>query len=278
MKRLVRKSGIMIDYGLMVYQKVFRLEALHLGLWEDGDSRDLDGFRKAQERYTDLLLSYIPDGVRSIIDVGCGTGATSLKLKGRDYAVSCLSPDEYQYELFKSRGIADIAFHPVKFEQLDTGARFDLALFSESFQYLDTEKAFAKCRSILQPGGYVLASDYFRKTDTRYYRTCKVNEEFLSAARANGYVLAKAEDITERTLPTLTLGRELFERYGLPLADVLKTLAARKYPLVSRVLYRLFKKKIDKVGSYIYEHTPDKLDAEKFRRNMNYMIYLFKRV
>lgn len=264
----------MIDYGLMIYQKLFSLDALHFGLWEEGGELNLENFKKAQERYTDYLVSLIPDGVKRIIDAGCGTGSTALKLKSAGYDVDCVSPDEYQYEEFTKKGISGINFYNSKFEELKETPICDAVLFSESFQYMNMDKAFRKCGELVRKNGVVIICDYFRKKNTKYYKTCKNEEKFLYKVREHDFKVVYAEDITERVLPTLKLGLMFYRNFGLPFVEALKISAQKKLPAISKIMYFLFKKKINKVKYYVYEHTPEKLDAEKFRENVKYMIYI----
>ena len=60
---------VSVDYGLRLYLEVFKLEALHFGLWEKTDPLTLDGLRRAQTRYTENLVGKFPTEVKRILDV-----------------------------------------------------------------------------------------------------------------------------------------------------------------------------------------------------------------
>jgi hypothetical protein len=50
---------------------------LHYGYWDDPENTtlNLDEVRKAQIRYTDYLVSSMPSGLHTVLDVGCGVVA-----------------------------------------------------------------------------------------------------------------------------------------------------------------------------------------------------------
>ena len=54
-------------------REVLELDHLHYGLWAD-EPLDLEGLKRAQERYAERLCDWVPEGVRTILDVGCGFG------------------------------------------------------------------------------------------------------------------------------------------------------------------------------------------------------------
>jgi len=69
-----------IDYGLKFLRDVLKVESLHFGYWDNGVAPTLDNLRTAQIKYIDHLIEFIPEGVSSILDVGCGTGVVADKL------------------------------------------------------------------------------------------------------------------------------------------------------------------------------------------------------
>jgi MPBQ/MSBQ methyltransferase len=264
-----------VDWGLRFYHDVLNLESLHLGLWEN-DPLTIEGAQNAQERYTDRLTGLIPENVVSVLDVGCGTGSTTIKLKKREYYVECVNPDSYQEEIFKKRIGDSISFHRTKFEEFESSKKFDLILMSESSQYLDTKKMVENVKNILNPNGYLLIADYFRKSDVPYYKTCKIKEEFFTIVKEGGLELVENVDITEAVLPNLTLGKKIYGEYGLPVVSLIVDYLTHSFPFISFIGSKLFSKKIKKVSYYMYEHTPEKLDEEKFRNNMEYLFLLYR--
>ena len=76
----VRDDAIKEDVMLKFFLDITGTDYLHFGMWEPGDPLELEYLQAAQERYAEHLLSLIPKGVRSILDVGCGVGGNARKM------------------------------------------------------------------------------------------------------------------------------------------------------------------------------------------------------
>jgi len=265
-----------VDYGLRLYHEVFKLDALHFGWWEPGEALTIDNLRLAQQRYTQHLLDLIPAGTRRILDVGCGTGATAVQLQERGFAVECLTPDAYQIEVFRQKRGGQIPLHQARFEDFAAAAPFDLVLMSESVQYVPPPALFAAAKRNLVPGGALLVSDYFRLQPTPYYKTCHVYREFLDQAAAAGLALRHEQEITERVLPTLALGDQVYRGYVIPILEIVAGLIEQKAPHIKRFVTFAWRKKIAKLQWYLYEKNRDKLDVDKFRAAMRYAMLRFE--
>ncbi len=267
-----------IDYGLKFYREIFGLESLHFGYWVGNEPLTIEGLKNAQHRYIYHLVSFVPQGVKQMLDVGCGTGVVASELKKTGYEVICISPDSDQEEIFRKTYGETIPFYKTKFEDFKSDKKFDLLLFCESVQYIGLDKLFSKCAELLKPNSYVLVSDYFRKEKTDYYKTTKVLTEFLQESERHKFEILKSEDITQNVIPTLDLAKMLYERYGLPIVEILGAYFQSEHPAISKITSFLFRKKINKLKNYIYRHTPEKLDSKKFTELMRYKIFLLKKL
>jgi MPBQ/MSBQ methyltransferase len=268
------------DYGLRLMAEVLKTEHLHWGYFPDKKFKEeamtLTGLKEAQLEYTKNLFLFIPGTVRSILDVGAGLGKTAYLLTKNGYQVSCLSNDKYQQTTINQKYPA-IPFIKSKFEDSRLNQTFDLVLMSESVQYLNWPRTLNKLEEVLKPGGFLLTSDYFRKTDNLFYKTCKVRESF-EIANKNKFDLIKEEDITDNVLPTLDFAMYSFDNYILPAANIAGEAISNSTPPLVKYLANIFlKKQLQKAHYYIWEHTPEKFDREKFKQEMNYIIQLWRR-
>ncbi len=269
-------KGLPYDYSLRLYKDVFGLQHLHFGLWSEEDPPNLDGFRAAQERYAERLQARIPEGVRTILDVGCGTGAMSDRLLRAGYFPEPMSPCEHQQELVTARLGPQVTFHRSRFQEFAPAKTYDLVLMSESSQYVPLDQLFVAAKRALAPGGHLLLCDYFRLSPGRFYRACHVLEPFLAEAGAQGFEIREMEDITAQAAPTLTLGNEYYERFALPLTDLAQQYFTREWPRVSWLARRLLAKRLRKLDRYVHEKMPAKLDADRFLKEVTYRTYLFQ--
>ena len=65
------------ELGLVLTQQILGVDDLHYGLWEPDLELKLGNLDKAQQRYTDFLISALPPpqpGPVRVLDIGCGTG------------------------------------------------------------------------------------------------------------------------------------------------------------------------------------------------------------
>jgi len=265
-----------VDYGLRLYHEVFKLEALHFGLWEPGEPLTLEALRGAQRRYTDRLLDMFPDGITRVLDAGCGSGATSAILAERGLAVEALTPDAYQIKVFRQRRGDAIPVHQARLQDFRPTSPYDLLLMSESAQYIPCAELFEAARRVLKPGGWLVMSDYFRLQDSAYYKTCHVHAQFLDRARDAGFTIEAEEDVTERALPTLQLGREVYRGYVLPILEISAGFLQQKAPLLTRGVQVVLRGKLRKLRWYLYDKSEEKLDHERFARELRYMFYRFR--
>lgn len=226
---------------------------LHYGYWELPSCTDeltLGGLRIAQEAYAAKLLSFIPGGINTILDVGCGIGGNANYLLERGFTVEGLAPDAFQQEKFIENTEGKAPFYLVRFEDFQINKSYDLILLSESSQYIAAVD-IAECtiRS-LKVGGYLLFADMMR-SDPKYnqgiFSNCHVVGDIHTALVKAGFSLVKTEDISRQITPTIDLCVENFRIFGMTtmkyLADILKI----AFPPLHRILRWAFNRWLRKL-------------------------------
>ena len=68
------------DRTLRILHEVFELKRLHYGMWIKKDELTFDNLKLAQKRYESNIIKQIPKNVKTILDVGCGTGVMTKNL------------------------------------------------------------------------------------------------------------------------------------------------------------------------------------------------------
>lgn len=195
---------------------------LHYGYWQplpaEGEELTLTQFVAAQQAYTDKLVTFIPSGVGTVLDVGCGTGGNAAYLLDQGFVVEGLAPDPVQQEKFLSSTADRAIFHLCRFEDFKSLHPYDLVLLSESSQYMAAQDIAQGAAGTLKPGGHLLLVDMLR-SDTHYtegiFSNCHRVDELHKAFRSSGFTLVKTEDISRQIAPTLDLYVDTFRRYGL---------------------------------------------------------------
>ena len=160
-KYLSREVGL--EIASICGRYFLKLEDLHYGYWTPDLAVDIVNLHKAQQNYTQFLISHLPAGVHTILDVGFGTGGVSRRLIERGYKVDGVSPSSF----FADQGwqlLGDqVNIFECRYEDVETEKRYDVVLFSESFQYVHVVTALEKTCGLLNDGGYMLICDVFRK-------------------------------------------------------------------------------------------------------------------
>lgn len=276
------------DYWLQIFLLMSKSEHLHLGYCENPEeefvsNRDL---REAQENYLQLCMQTIPDDVQSVMDVGCGTGEMLKRLSDKGLQVRGMVPDTLLAEkIGRKVGSENVVLS--KFEHYtDTTMKFDLVLFMESFGYIrDTRATLAKAASLLNPGGYILISDFFaKKADKKdlYSKNFHNRDEFEKTYTGNPDLeVVVHRDITANTLPTIRFCNAMILDYVLPIADVVFTSikessAVQKRPYLLKLFNLFFKKKLKAQ----YDHSLYRLNQirpDYYLKSCSYELFLFQK-
>ena len=271
-----------IDHVLKLYSESIRSPYLHYGFWDDPESIDpneltLDDMVKAQGRYIEHLASFIPDEVKTILDVGAGIGGNSSYLISKGYEVEALSPDEYQETVFKEKYDGQVKFHRSKFENFEPEKKYDLVFESESACYIEIEPGWKTAQKTVRDGGYLLASDYFLYHNDGsgdwHIKASHDEKNYIKKAEEYGFKLIKEFDQTENTMPTLDGAKALMERFIFPTFEYSSNYLGKNHPFILKVIKKAFGKKVDDKMKQL-----SLLDSKDFKKYKRYMIYLFQKV
>ena len=191
-------------YPLNVFMHILTHEEravryLHYGLFARPDEPIDD----AQERSTELLLSRLPPPPARLLDVGVGLGTTLARLTSLGYDAEGITPDAKQAALVSGRVTV------AAFETFDA-APFDVLLFQESSQYIDSDALFAKARTLAPR---VLVLDEFATRPLDEPGALRTRDGFLRAAEANGFRVAEEMDLSAQAAPTIAYFQERIPRY-----------------------------------------------------------------
>ena len=227
---------------------------LHYGYWNPNDNKSEDltiaHLPAAQEAYTAKLFSFIPEVVKTVLDVGCGTGGNATYLLDRGFTVEGLAPDLFQEERFINQTKGRAPFHLSRFEDFQENRTYDLILFSESSQYIAGEDLAKGSARLLNSGGYLLIVDMMRsdpKYDQGIFSNCHVSSELQATLVKAGFKLVKAEDISSGVAPTIDLYVETFRTFGMTTLKYIADLVAIAVPplhVIGRWLFKRFAQKL----------------------------------
>ena len=265
-----------LDLAQIMARYFFQTDHLHYGYWPSDLPLEVSNLRRAQENYSDFVIGHIPAGVRTILDVGMGTGALAHRLIQEGYEVDCVSPSPY----LTARARALLGDGPrifeCRFEDLSIPNKYDLVLFSESFQYITLETAISNAYEHLHDEGHLLISDFFR------------NETLERGPFGGGHSLKKFrhlvagyplralvdEDITAQTAPNLDLVNDFVEKVVAPMKEQVSYFLSNRYSLPFRALRRVFRRHLERAEE---KYFTGKRNGANFRIYKSYRLMLFQK-
>ena len=270
----VDSKEVGLEIGLHVFKFFLKTEYLHYGYFENLDA-DVGNLKKAQEIYAEKLFAQIPEGTKTILDVGCGSGRTAAELLSKGHEVDCVSPsillNKYAEKLVDGRGV----IHNTKFENFESDKKYDLVMFSESFQYINMDKALTGALKFLNPNGHILICDFFRR-DMPEKGPLGGGHKFKEWEQ----VLAKYpldilvdKDITNETAPTIEIVDHLAKEVLEPIWKLIFMLAEDRFPTLLKLVRWKYKKKLEKMES---KHFSGQRNGANFIKYKIYKMYLLK--
>lgn len=275
-KRKVSSREVGLKIGWICGEYFLKLDHLHYGYWPDDLDVDIVNLRLAQETYVEFLISHIPGGIKTILDVGCGAGRVALKLISMGYEVDCVSPGTYLTEQArKSVGEKSHIFN-CRYQDMETDKCYDMILFVESFQYISLQKALENTVRFLKPGGYMLICDIFKKDVEGEGRQKGGHglSNFLAQVEACPFNLIEDIDVTEQTAPTMDLLNDVLINVGKPVTDSVIEFLADRYPTIYKLVSWKFREELEKVNE---KYSVGSRTAEEFKKYKTYRLFLFQK-
>ncbi|MBC7806187.1 MAG: methyltransferase domain-containing protein [Akkermansiaceae bacterium] len=263
-----------LDLAAIAARYLFETDHLHYGLWTEDLPVHMKNLHKAQEQYSDLIVSTIPDGTKTILDVGTGTGALARRLMDAGYSVDCVSPSPYLTERARANVGTDAQIFECKFEDLVTDKRYDLILFSESFQYIPLNRSLVLSQEYLNTGGHVLICDYFRNDtpDKGPFGGGHHLKDFRKELESSALTPLLDRDITPLTAPNLDLVADMNDKVVAPMKAQLFAFARVKYPFWFKLTTSIFKKPL---AHFDTKYMGGKRSGKNFQVYKSYRLLLF---
>ena len=148
----VYAQSLLIELGTVDY--------LHYGLWESTE----EPLKVAQQRASDKLWSVLPKLKNSgdkqkLLEVGIGLGTSARYLLDRGFDYIGVTPDNNQILYAWQRYQRDLVFKHTPFEKFQSPSQFDLIIFQESAQYIQTNLLLQGCQQLLKAQGEVIIMD-----------------------------------------------------------------------------------------------------------------------
>lgn len=250
------------------------MEDLHYGYWPEGLAPTLQNLPRAQACYTDRLVALIPDGVRTVLDVGCGAGHVAAELVRRGYRVDCVSPNPALNALVRERLGDTVGLFEGRLEDLRPARRYDLVLLSEVLLFVHLRPGLERALALVDVGGHALVSDLFRTTPERGPIGGGHDlAAFRQAVASLPWRVVADEDVTARIAPTFDVLDGLTR--GLrPAYDLLWAQLAARHPWWVRLARWAFGRRL---ARYEEKHLGRRRDGAAFARHKSYRFVLLRR-
>jgi SAM-dependent methyltransferase len=218
------------------------VHSLHYALFD----RDDEPIAAAQERSTELLFSRLPPPPARVLEAGIGLGTTLARLTRAGYDAVGITPDAQQVAMVRARFGDSVRALCAAFETFADPAAamvstdrepFDVIVFQESSQYIESNALFANARR-LAPRVVVL-DEFALRPATDAAAPLHSLAGFLAAAEQHGFRKTEELDLTAQAAPTIDYFTQRFPRYAAALASDLGVTAEQLQHLVDNgVVYR----------------------------------------
>ena len=271
----VSPNEIGLEIGLVLSRFFLNTEHLHFGYWPEDLDVNLNNVKKAQDYHSEKIIKSIPKNVETILDVGSGSGGLAEKLVDNGYHVDCVSPSEYLSDSIEQKLKKRATVYRSTFEDLDLQKKYDLVIFSESFQYVNIKKSLNKIPLVVQEKGHVLICDFFRKpgTGTKPLGGGHDWEVFQDYLSDYSFKEILNKDITRETARTYDLINQIIGEVADPVRSLSAKYLDSQYPTGMKFLRWYFKKKIKRINRIYFSGN---MTGDMFNKLKTYRVLLYR--
>tara|TARA_B100001123_G_scaffold397723_1_gene481183 strand:- start:5 stop:844 length:840 start_codon:yes stop_codon:yes gene_type:complete len=276
-KSKVSSRRIGLEIELAIGRFFLDTEDLHYGYWPEKKVTSVQSFKKAQEAHSNLIIKHIPKETKRILDVGSGSGNLALQLINQGFQVDCVIPSEFLAEQVKAKLGDRSHIHICGFEQIDESNKYDLVLFSESFQYVKLVKSLEKISNMVNFGGHLLICDFFKR-DVEGKSPLGGGHAwntFQSKISSHPLQLITDIDITAETAPTIDLLAKFNKEVLAPVASMSGEYLIDHYPKLSRLFKWKFRNRLNKIHNI---YLSGAVNGESFQQYKEYHLLVYKKV
>ena len=276
-KKKVDSREIGLEMGSLLGRFFQKSEDLHYGYWPEDLQVQFSNFSEAQSNHSEYIIANVPEKTKTILDVGAGAGGLASKLVAKGYSVDCVSPSEFlSNKIAEKLGESSELFR-CKYEDLETDKRYDLIIFSESFQYINVEIGLKKSSELLIDTGHMLICDFFR-TDAEGKNPLQAGHDlkkFYASIANTEFENIKDEDITRETAPTIQILDEFLSECLGPLTQLGSKYLNGNYPRLMKMLKWKLSNKIDKLNRTYFS---GQINSAAHMKYVNYRLLLYKKL
>ena len=263
--------------GLNLFHFFLGSRDLHYGLWQDDLEVCIQNLPEAQKRYSNFLIGHIPEGVGRILDVGCGAGGVASELLARGYQVEGVSPSPLLSEAAQQQAGECFKIYQGRFEDINfrEDDKFDLVMFSESFQYITLNRVLEDAKQRLNPGGHVLICDFFKTNEPgkSVIGGGHPIDKFRAELKRSGLEVLVDEDITRETAPNLDIVNQMGQELLLPTFKLIGYAFDSNHPWLSRLVRWKYQRKIKKINR---KYLSGERSGKNFARYKVYRLLLLR--
>ncbi len=188
-------------YPLNVFMHILTHEEgavsyLHYALFDSAT----ESIGAAQEHSTELLFSRLPPPPKRLLEVGIGLGTTLARLTRAGYDAEGITPDEKQIAMVRDAYGDELRVHCAPLETFAPTSMYDLLIFQESSQYIESNHLFERARGLAP---LVIVLDEFALRPVDMEGALHQRENFLAAATRHDFVVDEELDLSKRAAPTI---------------------------------------------------------------------------
>ena len=275
-KNKASSRSVGLDIGLSIGRFFLNTEDLHYGYWPNKKEADIQNLAEAQKAYSQFIIDHIPNRTKSILDVGSGSGNLALKLLNLGYAVDCVIPSEFLAEQVAEKLDDRSSIYICGFEKVSDFKKYDLILFSESFQYVILGESLNKIVKMLNSSGHLLICDFFRrgvpgKSPMGGGHSWKRFQETMANYPLG---LVRDIDITDETAPTIDLLAKFNADVASPIAEMSGEYLIDHYPKITKFFKWKFKKRLEKIHNV---YLSGSVNGESFKQFKEYHLLVYEK-